>query len=175
MKNVTILMSAFLFKTFLSFGQDCKKETDPFSNEAIKSFEWKSGGMRTLFFESRNGNATLEFRVGEIAAIEYLIAKGSPVQIKLENEDIIKMFTILDARSTVSKTTINADNSVTFSTYFLKMEITDEQIKKLAKFKVTHMQFPDLHGGLQTYDSRELRNKFERFLLEGAKCLTGGN
>ncbi len=171
MKNLTILLSIVLLNSYTGWGQTCEKKTDPFSNEMVMSFEWKSGSLRTLFYEARGGKNTLEFRVGETAAIEMTIPKGSEVLIKFENGEIIKMTTKLDARSAVSNTNIGT-SIVTFSTYFLKMEVGADQLKKLANNKVSDMQFPDLHGGVQTYDSKELRNRFERFLLEGAKCLS---
>lgn len=174
MKNVLASLSiALLFNSYLSLGQECQKGPDPFTNEPVVSYEWKSGGIRTLFFESRNGKNTMEVRFGEVGAIEYMIPKGSEVFVKLENQEVIKMTTVLDSKSGVSSTTLDADNNVTFSMYYLKMEITNEQLKQLAKFKVTNIQIPDLHGGVQTLGTKELRNKFERFLFEGAKCLTG--
>jgi hypothetical protein len=36
------------------------------------------------------------------------------------------------------------------------------------------MRIPDLHGSVQLLGTKELRNKFERFLFEGAVCLTSG-
>ncbi|MCE2994914.1 MAG: hypothetical protein ACK5RG_16395 [Cyclobacteriaceae bacterium] len=175
MKTPLILIVLVFFTISFSFGQECEKQTDPFSNEKVTTFEWKAGGIRTLFMESRNGKSTLEFRVGEIGAIEYTISAGSDVQIKLENGEIIKMHTLFETKSVVSSTSFSESSNVVSSTYFMKTEITNEQLKKLATSKVTHMQFPDLHGGLQTYSSKELRNKFERFLMEGAKCLTENN
>lgn len=175
MKTLLIFSLFFLFSIASCLGQECEKQTDPFSNEKVNSFEWKAGGMRTLFMESRNGKSTLEFRVGEIGSVQFTIPKGSLVQIKLESGEIIKMNTLLETQSVVSSTSINESNNVISSTYFIKTEITNDQLKKLATSKVTHMQFPDLHGGLQTYSSKELRNKFERFLMEGAKCLTENN
>lgn len=175
MKTPLALIVLMLFTTSFSFAQECEKQTDPFSNEKVTSFEWKAGGLRTLFMESRNGKSTLEFRVGEIGAVEYTILAGSVVQIKLENGEVIKMHTLFETKSVVSSTTFNESNNIISSTYFIKTEITSEQLKKLATSKVTDMQFPDLHGGLQTYSSKELRNKFERFLMEGAKCLTENN
>ncbi|HOX84308.1 MAG TPA: hypothetical protein PLJ60_16375 [Chryseolinea sp.] len=173
MKNiVTSLSIVLLFNSYLSLGQECQKVSDPFTNEPVISFEWKAGGIRTLFYESRNGKSTLEIRLGELGAVEYVIPKGSEILFKLENGDVIKLVTVLDSRSVVSSTTINESNNMTSSTYFLKMEITGEQLKQLAKFKVSNMQIPDLHGGIQTYGIKELRNKFERFLFEGAKCLS---
>lgn len=173
MKNLAVLLAVVSLSTYAGFAQTCEKKPDPFSNEMVMSFEWKSGGLRTLFYEYRGGKNTLEFRVGETAAIEVTIPRGSEVLIKFENGEIIKMATVLDARSAVSNTNI-AGNIVTFSTYFLKMEVNAEQLKKLADNKVSDMQFPDLHGSVQTYDTKELRNRFERFLQEGAKCLLDG-
>lgn len=175
MKTPLVFSLFFLFSILCCFGQECEKQTDPFSNEKVTTFEWKAGGIRTLFMESRNGKSTLEFRVGEFGAIEYTIQAGSVVQIKLENGEIIKMRTLFETKSVVSSTSFSESSNVVSSTYFIKTEITDDQLKKLATSKVTHMQFPDLHGGLQTYSSKELRNKFERFLMEGAKCLTENN
>ena len=175
MKTPLVFSLFFLFSIVSCFGQECEKQTDPFSNEKVTTFEWKAGGIRTLFMESRNGKSTLEFRVGEFGAIEYTIQAGSVVQIKLENGEIIKMRTLFETKSVVSSTSFSESSNVVSSTYFIKTEITDDQLKKLATSKVTHMQFPDLHGGLQTYSSKELRNKFERFLMEGAKCLTENN
>lgn len=175
MKTPLVFSLFFLNSILCCFGQECEKQTDPFSNEKVNSFEWKAGGMRTLFMESRNGKSTLEFRVGEIGSVQFTIPKGSLVQIKLETGEIIKMNTVLETQSVVSSTSINESNNVISSTYFIKTEITNDQLKKLATSKVTHMQFPDLHGGLQTYSSKELRNKFERFLMEGAKCLLENN
>lgn len=175
MKTPLVFSLFLLFSIGSCFGQECEKQTDPFSNEKVNSFEWKAGGMRTLFMESRNGKSTLEFRVGEIGSVQFTIPKGSLVQIKLETGEIIKMNTVLETQSVVSSTSINESNNVISSTYFIKTEITNDQLKKLATSKVTYMQFPDLHGGLQTYSSKELRNKFERFLMEGAKCLLENN
>jgi hypothetical protein len=175
MKTPLTLIVLLFFTTSCSFGQECEKQTDPFSNEKVNSFEWKAGGIRTLFMESRNGKSTLEFRIGEIGSVQYTIPKESLVQIKLETGDIIKMYTLLETQSVVSSTTFTESSNIVSSTYFIKTEITIEQLKKLAASKVTFMQFPDLHGGLQTYSSKELRNKFERFLMEGAKCLTENN
>ncbi|MFN8887935.1 MAG: hypothetical protein ACK5WF_10770, partial [Cyclobacteriaceae bacterium] len=93
MKTPLILIVLVFFTISFSFGQECEKQPDPFSNEKVTTFEWKAGGIRTLFMESRNGKSTLEFRVGEIGAIEYTISAGSDVQIKLENGEIIKMHT----------------------------------------------------------------------------------
>lgn len=171
--NAALLVLVLLY-SHISFGQECQKGPDPFTNEPVLSFEWKVGGGRTLFYESRGGKITLEIKFGEIGAIEHTIPQGSEVLFKLDNGDIIKTSTMLEVRSAVSTSTIDADNSMTFSMYYLKMEITAEQLKQFSKFRVTNMRIPDLHGGFVTYGTKELRNKFERFLFEGAVCLMDG-
>ena len=175
MRNITALLAIVLvIYSYLVLGQECLKGSDPFTNEPVTTFEWKVGGGRTLYYESRNGKIILEIKFGEIGAIEYTIPKGSEVLFKLENGDIIKATTIADIRSGVSTSTIDANNSVTFSMYYLRMEITAEQLRQFAKFKVVNMRIPDLHGSILTLGTKELRNKFERFLFEGAACLVNG-
>jgi hypothetical protein len=171
---ISLFPILFLFNLQVSFAQECQKQTDPFTNEPIVSFEWKAGGIRTLFFESINGKSTVELRAGEIGGVEAVIPKGSEVLFKLDNGEVIKLTTLLDSKSAIISTTIDTDNNVTSSVYFLKMSISTDQLKQFAKAKVSSIKLPDLHGGFQIYGTKELRNRFERFLFEGAKCLTDG-
>lgn len=172
-KFLPLLASILIFNFSEVVGQ-CVKKTDAFSNEKVSSFEWKARGIKTLYFESSQGKSIFQFRAAEMAAIEYTIPKGSEVLIKLENGEIINLFTNAETKSAVSSMTITDSDNITFSTYFLTMDVTPDQLKKLSTSKITDMRIPDLHGGSRSYDSKELRNKFQRFVMEGAKCILEG-
>jgi hypothetical protein len=169
-KFLPLLVFVLIFNFSDVFGQ-CVKKKDAFSNEIVASFEWKARGVRTLYFESTQGKSIFQFRAAEMAAIEYTIPKGSEVLIKLENEDIINLLTNVETKSAVSSMTISDSDNITFSTYFLTMDVSQDQLRKLSASKITDMRIPDLHGSSRSYDSKELRNKFQRSVMEGAKCI----
>jgi hypothetical protein len=121
MKKYIVILSLVATCSYTSFSQECQKLTDPFTNESLIQFEWRSGGNRTLLYESRNGKATVEMKFGEVGAVEFTIPKGSEVLMKLENGDVIKLITLLEAKSAISNATIDANNSLTFSGYSFQL------------------------------------------------------
>lgn len=173
MKNFA--SSLILFLTFhAAFGQQCNKKIDSFSNEEITTFEWKRGGIRNLYFESTKGTIIFEFRGTEMGAVEQTIPKGAEVLIKLENNEIIKLTSLNDARSAVQSITLSDSDNMTFSQYYLRMEITPEHLQKLAKFRLTDLRYPDLHGSSRSLDDEQLGNKWQRLVMDGAKCILNG-
>ncbi|TXH30842.1 MAG: hypothetical protein E6Q96_01185 [Cyclobacteriaceae bacterium] len=153
-----------------SFSQKCEKTIDPFTNESIASFEWRQRGFRNLYFESSKGLIYFQFRAGEMGNFEYTIPKDSEVLIKLENGEVIKLLTSDDVRSS-SSTTSTGGGNVVFSTYYVKAFVSQKHLEQMAKFRITDLRYPDLNGGVKQYDNKELRNKFEKFLMEGAQCM----
>lgn len=168
----------FLFTMLIglnSFGQKCEKIIDPFTNEPVATYEWRQRGLRSIYFESSKGTIYFQFRAGEMGSIEATIPKGSEVLIKLENGAVFKLLTTDDIRSTTSSTSIGESNNVMFSTYYIKAFVSIDQLKQMAKFKITDLRYPDLNGGSKQYNEKELRDKFEKFLMEGAQCMASNN
>lgn len=115
----------------------------------------------------------MEFRTSELIAVEYTVPKGSEVLLKLENGEVIELKTINDSKSTVASMTMSESDNLVYSTYFLKMEVTPEHLQKMAAYKVTDLRYPDLHGGSRSLSDKELRNKWQRLIMDGSKCMLG--
>lgn len=85
----------------------------------------------------------------------------------------MKLTTVEETKSTVASVTLTESDNLVYSSYYLKMELTQDQLRQMAQHKVTDMKFPDLHGGSRSFTDKELRNRFQKFMIEGAKCMLG--
>lgn len=174
MKNtLTIVMFLIAIE---SLGQQCEKKTDPFSNETFTAYEWKSGGFQTIYLELRNDTVRLSFRAVEVVPIKYKIPKGAEILIKLESGEIIRLETSHETLSVPYIAVPEVDgNDIVFSAYYPKANLSRDQLTLLAKSKVTHLHCPDLYGGIKRFNDKELRNKWQQYLMEGAQCMLRSN
>lgn len=165
-----ILIHLLSLKSLLS--QECKNQVDPFTNESMSTFDYSPYNIKYLHIEVKNDKRIMEFRAVENGAVAYTIPKGSEVLIKLENGDIVRLHTFSEASSTVGASGASGFTT-TYSEYYLKMEITVEQLQKLASFKITDLRYPNLHGGNTDDKASDLRKGFRKSFMKGAKCILG--
>nr|WP_294859005.1 hypothetical protein [uncultured Fluviicola sp.] len=174
MKKILFVLLINLLVSESLMSQECKNQTDPFTNEPLLEFDYSPYNIRYLHIEIKNDKRIMEFRAVENTAVIYTIPKGAEVLMKLENGDIIRLYTLNETSSTVG--TANASGfAMTYSEYYLKMEITVEQLQKLASFKITNLRYPNLHGGNTDDEADDLRKGFRKSFMQGAKCILGIN
>lgn len=174
MKRIPILLIVLIATK--TFAQQCESKMDPFSNESFLAYEWKPGGFQTIYLESKRDTVQFHFRAVELGSVEFTVPKGAEVLIKLENGEVIKLLTLSDTRS-VPYIIPDPDpkQQLVFTAYYLKVILNAEDLNKLAKHKVTHLHCPDLYGGIKRFNDKELRNKWQQYLMEGAQCILRGN
>ncbi len=169
-KNIIILLICLLTAK-LSISQKCENQKDPFTNEPVLTFDYSPYDIKFLHFELRKDKRTLEFRAVESGALVYTIPEGSDILMKFENGDTIRL-------KTVGETLSKANNSgpqlqIVYSEYYLKTEITVEQLQKMASSPIAVLRFPDLHGATIDYKADDMRKAYRKSFTEGAKCMLG--
>ena len=163
-----IIFLAFIFATFTSYSQDCEVKNDPITGE------------KTCIFNYKNGSLKYEYKVGGVINFlltfdysgeqNFAMPKGSEVIIKLENDSIIRLYSIVEA---MPQTKVFAtQNSAGVMTYYtFAFELTADQIKTLASSNVVFYRYPSVSGGTNDYEVKGLGKIFAKKITKGAQCI----
>jgi hypothetical protein len=168
MKKISFLLLCLLALSFNNgFSQKCKVGADPITNEKVASFDFSS---RTVFYEYKSGVIHLEMKFTYSGSYKVIVPKETEMIFKLENGEIIKLATISDAppktRATATQYSayINTD-------YSYLVELTKDQVTKLATSKVILIRYPDTQGGSLDYTPKGLGKIYTNVLFKGANCI----
>ena len=162
MNKLAYLLLLVLIFPFTSISaQKCKVEKDVFTNESIASFDYQK---KMLYFEHKGGNTTFGFQITYNGELNVIIPKGTEILFKLENDETVALTTANDA-APISQ--VSPYGVITFYTYV--MELTEENVNKLAKIAISDIRYPDGKGGFIDYKSNR---KWKRIIMKGAECMS---
>ena len=117
-----------------------------------------------LYFEHKGETTTFGFQISYGGELNVIIPKGTEVLFKLKNGETLTLTTMNDAAPISQASPYGV---VTFYTYI--MELTGENVNRLAKMEVSDIRYPDGKGGFLDY---EANRKWRRIIMEGAECMS---
>lgn len=150
----------------LGFSQ-CKVKKDEFTGEALITFQDEN---KFVIFEARNGKFKIELKEQYEGQLKMVLPAGQELLLKLENGDIIKLISNMEA---IPKSQAFADGVYTDYTYVC--DIDKDLLTKMASSKVSFMKIPDGKGSTKDINcSSGFFNKIRaKNILKGAKCILG--
>ena len=164
MKTKTVqLIVAFLMCATWGFSQKCKVTKDEFSGETVASFDFKD---RMVYFECKGATVRLELTFDYSGELNVMVPLGSDLLFKLENGSKINKKTTVDASP---KTKVVASAFIQ-TDYTYIVELSKEEVEKMATAKVTMCRYPDTKGG---YLDIPIKGKWQGALFDGAVCMQG--
>ncbi len=173
---ILILLSAKVY------SQKCKTAKDPFTNEEIKSFDFKN---KTVYFEIKNDSITLDIVFNYWGEREHIFKEGTGLSIKLETGAKIDLKTIMDSKPKIESsistsgfymglgsgmTSTKAENFTTYSFVFL---LTESELEMLAESKIEIIRIPDTDE--EKYVDLEAKGrtgKKIKAIKRGATCMS---
>lgn len=164
MKNIKILLSMILIANFSYLNaQKCNVTNDEFTKEKIVSYDFNN---RVVYYELKNDTIRLEMVFNYNGECNVFIPKGTELLFKLENQEIIKLNTFMDAAPNT-----NVSGNTVITKYSYKMVISKEQIANLATSKIILLRYPDAKGGYLDYQFKGFGKILSNILLKGAECI----
>jgi len=165
----TYFLSLILFSLFFIDGnaQKCQLREDPFTNEKVVSYNWKNG---IVFYEQTSDNIKFGIKCNYSGERNVIIEKGNKVIFKLDNGEIIELPTCVDAHPDTQLSASQYSASV-YTFYSFVFCLSDEQLDKLSKFKVTAVRYPDTNGENLDILLKGKRNKYSKAVLEGGQYI----
>ena len=159
-----IVVIFMLSLTSMGYSQGCKSEKDAFTGEDVVSYSHMS---RVFFYDYKDGKIFLKMLINYGGVKETIIPKGSKFMLKFKDNTIDRLNSIKDATPTP-----NATTQVILTRYMFKFEITEEQLEKFAKSKLTLIRYPGIEEEYLDMDFTKLfTKKFANKFKEGAKCI----
>jgi hypothetical protein len=170
MKKIYFFLLSLLLLSFTTvYSQKCKVGADPFTGEKVVSFDFSS---RVIYYEYKAGITHLEMVFNYNGVLKVIVPKGTELLFKLENGEILKLVTIADAPPKTARANQSQYYSTSFtSDYSYVMEVSKEDVGKLAASKVVLIRYPDTQGGTLDYSPKGLGKKLADVLFKGANCL----
>lgn len=162
-----LLAIFFIILINCSYSQKCSISRDPITNEAIASFNYKE---RKVYFEHKKGILSLEMMFTYSGELNVVIPKGSELFYKLENGEIIKLITVNNAVPN-SQIIANQNSATVLTFYSYIMQITKQDLNKLANSKVVLIRFPNGKDGQQDFILKGRWKKISGAILKGAVCM----
>jgi len=168
MKKFYFLLFALLLMNFTTLNaQKCKVGKDPITNESVVTFDY---GSRAVYFEYKGSTIHLEMRFNYNGVYKVIVPKGTELIFKLENGEIIKLPTITDTPPKTDAATSSSSMYI-YTNYCYQMELTKEQVTKLADSKVILLRYPDGQGGTLDYTPKGLGKILTNAINKGANCI----
>lgn len=165
-KNLMALLLITSVVATNGFAQKCETGKDPFTGETAQIYKLKDN---SLIFENKAGKVTLTIMNGQDGERNVIIPKGSEVQMKLDNDEVIKLITINDAPP---KSQLYGYQVMTYYTY--TFDVDQATLHKLADNMATLFRFPTDNG---TFFDMKVKGgrigKYTKMIQKGAQCMLG--
>ena len=169
MKKIDLLLTAILLLGFCNlYSQKCKVEPDPFTKENVVSFNFMS---KIIYFEMKGGVVHMEIKATYNGSLKVIVPQGSEVMLKLDNDQIIKLTTSADAVP-ITRATATQYSASMNTDYSYVMEVSKEDIKKLAESKANLIRYPDTKGGSTDIKLSGFNGKLANEIKKGAECIS---
>jgi len=163
-----LIFLAFIFATLSSFSQECEVKNDPITGEKTCIFSNKAG---TLKYEYKVGGVINFFTTFNYSGEQnFAMPKGSEIIIKLENDSIIRLYSIVEAMPQ-TRVVANQYGASVYTYYTFAFELTAEQVKTLASSDVVFMRYPAISGGSNDYEVKGFGKIFAKKITKGAQCI----
>jgi hypothetical protein len=162
MKHAFIFLMSFMVISSL-FSQKCEEKKDPFTGDKLVSYDYRS---RTIYYELKQGSIFFEMTFGYPGDYKITVAKGSELSFKFENGDMLKLSSVADSypKTNVSGTTI-------YTNYTYRMELSKNDLLKLAESKVSLIRYPDANGSMMDWELKGLYKIYTKYMMNGAACI----
>ena len=99
-----------------------------------------------------------------------IVPKGTEIILKLENGEILKLATAYDA-SPKTDASSSMYSATIYTNYFYPIELTKDEVNKLATSKVVLIRYPDTQGGTRDFEPKGFTKKLADVLQKGAQCI----
>jgi hypothetical protein len=156
-----ILTLLFILSLKPMYSQDCEVKKDPITNDTIISFTKKN-----VHYECKQKTTSLEILFTYKGKYSNIISKDSQISLKLENNTIISKTIIADVVPEDLKI-----NNLNFTNYTLKINLSKEDIERLASSPVTFIRYPNPEGGSLDLEIKGLAKSNGKHILLGATCV----
>ncbi len=160
-KLIFVFIATFFVSSFYS---QCKVEEDAFTKEKVAKFHWEdTWGPFDVIYEVKKTetNFTLGWSI-QGSKVETSVPKGSEVMLKLENGEIIKLLTNMEA---IPQPLVY--NKTIWTKYLYSFVLTDADLAKLKDNKVEMVRGPDPSKN-STMDYKV----FNKAIKKGAECIS---
>ncbi len=163
MKRLVVIIFMLALAS-VSYSQGCKSEKDAFTGEDVISYSHFS---RVFFYDYKDGKIFLKMQFNYGGLKEKVFPKGSKFMLKFKDNTIVRLNTIREATPTP-----NATTQAVITQYMFKFELTEEQLEKFAKSKLTLIRYPGIEEEYLDMDFTKLfTKKYANKFKEGANCI----
>lgn len=161
MKLNPILFAFFFIMAIpaIGFSQKCQVTKDPITGEKMITAVYQD---RWVYMENKGENTKLSVVKGYAGELNVIAPAGSEFIIKLDNDEIIKLTTTVDAAPNSY-----ASQGVVYSNYTFETTVNKETLAKLAAHLPILIRVPDLKSG----DRDMVEKRYFKAINGGAKYI----
>ncbi len=166
LKKSLVLM--VLLASLNVYSQKCEIKKDPISGKKTCVFQDNKKTLRYvyMFDEEVDFFTTFVYRDEQNVAIP----KNSEIIFKLENDSIVKLYSVVDAMPQ-TKVTANQFGASISTTYTFAFKLKKDQIRTLASSKITFVRYPAIDGGYVDLDIKGFGKIYANKVTKGAICI----